>query len=253
MRTCLPGGEPAGDPGASLHASEISQCRRSPTGFQQEKEGCSGFQRPEKPESAWCGIPEFSSDGARVRSHTPFVILCGVVDELALLAQLRQGDSGALAEVSQRYRARLVAAARAILRDSGEAEDVAQEVLFRAPTMSEIKDVSSLRSYLESAARRLAIDRLRRRQTGDRVLERASQPRQVAGPLEQAEQADERRRLLQALAGLKQPYRKALELRYLEGQEFRDVATRLGTNERTARTWVGRGLTLLRRKTEGWR
>jgi RNA polymerase sigma-70 factor (ECF subfamily) len=174
------------------------------------------------------------------------------VDDLAIVALLKRGDSRALAVIAQRYRASLVAAARSILRDPGEAEDVAQDVLMRLALGCDTTVATALQPYLESAARRLAIDRLRRRAIGERASRSAARPERAEGG-DDAARSDERARLVRDLKTLGDPYRAALTLRYLEGRDFGDIAARLGTNERTARTWVGRGLALIRRRTEDWR
>src|SRR4029079_19767289 len=104
-----------------------------------------------------------------------------VVDDPAIVALLRRGDPGVLAVISARYRERLVAAARAILRDPGESEDVAQDVLMRVSRMRDLAVEGGLRPDLESAARRLAIDRLRRRDLDARAREGAARKHPVGG------------------------------------------------------------------------
>ena len=175
------------------------------------------------------------------------------MDDPAIVALLRRGETGALALISARYRARLVDTARAILRDPGEAEDVAQDVLMRVGQMREISNAFALRPYLESAARRLAIDRLRRRALDVRASQGVARSESIEGGGESAARSDERARAVLDLKRLRNPYRAAVTMRYLMGLEFVEIAARLGTNERTARTWVGRGLSQLRQRAERWK
>jgi RNA polymerase sigma-70 factor (ECF subfamily) len=169
------------------------------------------------------------------------------VDDTNLLEALRCGREGALAEVSQRYRGRLVSYAARILKDETEAEDVAQEVLLKAAGSAGPREGTALGPWLYTVTGRAAVDRLRARKVEARAL-RAVPPRTVAAPATPIEGSPE---LAAALHDLDDPYRSALILRYLEGLDFREVAARLGTIERTARTWVGRGLTRLRAALQG--
>jgi RNA polymerase sigma-70 factor, ECF subfamily len=175
------------------------------------------------------------------------------VDDPAIVPLLRRGDSGALALISAQYRARLVETARRILRDPGEAEDVAQDVLMRVSRMKEIPNAFALRPYLESAARRLAIDRLRKRDLDARASQGAARRESIEGGGDSSTRSDEQARALRELKHLRDPYRAAVTMRYLQGLGFAEIAARLGTNERTARTWVGRGLSKLRHRVEGWK
>jgi DNA-directed RNA polymerase specialized sigma24 family protein len=53
------------------------------------------------------------------------------------------------------------------------------------------------------------------------------------------------------LAALDDPYRTALTLRFIDGLAFAEIATQMETLPRTARTWVGRGLSTLRLRLGG--
>lgn len=151
-----------------------------------------------------------------------------------------------LAELSRCYRDRLVVHARRILGDPALAEDVVQEVLMRAGTAAGRQEPASIPAWLYAATARAAIDRLRARNAEARALE-GVRPAGPAAP-GRAEDRETAARLASALHDLPDPYRSALVLRYLEGLEFREIAARLETIERTARTWVGRGLTRLRER-----
>lgn len=142
-------------------------------------------------------------------------------------------------------RPRLASTARRVLKDAGEAEDVVQEALLRF-SRARLDDPGAARAWLLATTWRLSIDRLRARERRE-GLSRAAP---VAGPAEPAEEtaarSDEARRAVEALARLDDPYRTALRLRYVEGLDFAELAARMGALERTARTWVGRGLARLR-------
>ncbi len=111
---------------------------------------------------------------------------------------------------------------------------MAQEVLIRAP-----RDATE--GWLFAVCYRVAIDRLRARERRKKALLGLAE----RGP-DAAELPFDLDAVRASLAALAEPYRSAVTLRYLEGLDFPEVARRLGTIDRTARTWVGRGLTKLR-------
>lgn len=165
--------------------------------------------------------------------------------------------AAATPEILEGWRARLVAHAERVLRDRAEAEDVAQEVLVRAPDDARRHDLRSLPAWLYAVTYRLAVDRLRARRRRERAhagraaatpLSAGAGEDSGAGPAGALALREEAARLRAAVGALADPYGAAVRLRYLEGLEFAEVAARLGTIERTARTWVGRGLGKLRER-----
>lgn len=160
-------------------------------------------------------------------------------------------EEGRFADVagalSARYRDRLVGYAARILGDSGEAEDVFQEVLLRAGSARGLAgEGASLAGWLYAVCYRLSVDRLRSRKRGMRLAKRGAIPAASADPVDLAAQREAAAHAEEALHRLAEPYRTALALRYLEGLDYPEVALRMGALERTARTWVGRGLAAMR-------
>ena len=151
--------------------------------------------------------------------------------------------------VAQRLRPRLVASAQRVLRDADDAEDVVQDVMLRAANIQD-SEIRSAPAWLFAVTYRVAVDRLRARQRQSKALAQATGPR-VESPADAAEQREQARRIRAAVGRLSDPYKTALTLRYLEGLAFVEIAERMKTIERTARTWVGRGLTKLRAQLGG--
>ncbi len=154
-------------------------------------------------------------------------------------------DGAALLSAAAALRPRLVAVAARVLGQA-EAEDVAQEVLLRLMRTGGPDDPGALRAWLVASTWRLAADRKRTAGRRDELVRRGAAARTAPGLAELADTADAAARAGRAVDGLGEPYRTALKLRYLEGLDFPEVARRMGALERTARTWVGRGLTQVR-------
>lgn len=155
-------------------------------------------------------------------------------------------DAARAVETALAHRATLAEYARRILRDDHEAEDVAQEVALRAREAP--RDAGSLGAWLRAVCYRVAIDRVRSRRRRARI-ERGLDVREATEGslvLEEVARASEAAGVRARVGELPEPYRSALRLRYLEGLEFPEIARRLAAKERTARTWVARGLARLR-------
>lgn len=155
------------------------------------------------------------------------------------------GSDGALLRAALELRPRLAECARRVLQDAEEAEDVAQEALIRLGR-ARLNDPGAARAWLLATTWRLAIDRTRARRRREGLTRGAPAPAPVEPTVEAAARRDEARRALSALETLDEPYRTALRLRCVEGRDFPEVARRMNALERTARTWVARGLTRLR-------
>jgi RNA polymerase sigma-70 factor (ECF subfamily) len=160
-------------------------------------------------------------------------------------------DGAALLTAAAALRPRLVAVAARVLGQA-EAEDVAQEVLLRLVRTGGPDDPGALRAWLVASTWRLAADRKKTTERRDAIVRREELVRRGApvrtspGLAELADTADAAARAGRAVDGLGEPYRTALKLRFMEGLDFPEVARRMGALERTARTWVGRGLTQVR-------
>lgn len=118
--------------------------------------------------------------------------------------------------------------ARGVLRNSADAEDVAQEALLRAYRRFEhLRDRTRFRAWLVRIAFRLAIDRLRsakRRETREAAWSRSS-----PGPSteEMAAASEFQMHLERALGELSEKHRLVLLLSAMEGHTLEEVAALL--------------------------
>lgn len=150
-------------------------------------------------------------------------------------------------ELESTLRARLVAYASKTLAGQDGAEDVAQEALLAAQRQG----ITSP-GWLYAVTYRRAVDRLRRAGRASaasaELAQRVEAEPSASDVVSRREQAAQLRARLDEV---KEPFRSALRLRYLEGLSFGEVAEQLGTPERTARSRVARGLAQLRQLLGG--
>src|SRR5271165_995505 len=110
--------------------------------------------------------PIGDSDRSTIRDSSPTA-----TDDGALLQRVRQGDQTAMAEVFDRYSRAVYSVALRILKDTGHAEDVMQEIFFQVWRNSDsfVQGRGSLGAWLVVIARNRSIDLLRRRKPTDSV------------------------------------------------------------------------------------
>jgi RNA polymerase sigma factor (sigma-70 family) len=142
---------------------------------------------------------------------------------------------------------RLRALARELLRDPGEAEDLAQETWLAA---LESGHVHSLPAWVTTVVRRLALDRRQASQRRERREAEAARAEALPAAVEILEREEARRRVVEALLALDEPLKTTLVLRFLEELPPRAVAARTGVPIETVRSRTRRGLEVLRERLD---
>jgi RNA polymerase sigma-70 factor (ECF subfamily) len=172
----------------------------------------------------------------------------------ALVARIERRDAEALAELYDRFSARLNGVACRILGDTGEAEEVLQEVFLYVWRAAATFDAArgSVLAWLLVATRSRAIDKLRSRRSGGRsrltALEDAPEPAADVD-LEAGLAGKEWEALCRSAIGeLPGDQRQALELAYFEGLTQQEIADRTKTPLGTVKTRVRLGLMKLRER-----
>ncbi|MEO1062757.1 MAG: sigma-70 family RNA polymerase sigma factor [Actinomycetota bacterium] len=131
-----------------------------------------------------------------------------------LVMRVRNGDQAALAAIYDRYVARLVDLARAIVGPSG-AEDVVHDAFVGAAgRIDQLRDPDKLKPWLYRITRRYALAHLRGRRVEPMGLEVNVGDATVDGPLTEAERDELRRLVDDAAAGLEERDRVMLHLLY---------------------------------------
>ena len=186
-------------------------------------------------------------------SHLPVTALGGTADaDPRLVGRLASGDLDAAGELYERHAGKVLALARRILRDDGDAEDVVQEVFSQAWRTATRYEAGrgTVAGWLLMITRTRAIDRLRARQsrpdtTGGVLLDRMPGPN--SAPTDALIASEQYARIRQGLGELPVEQRTALELAYFEGLSQSEIAERLVAPLGTIKTRIRTALTTLRR------
>lgn len=171
--------------------------------------------------------------------------------ERELLARISGGDQSALGVLFDRVGSRVYGVILWVVRDQAQAEEVTQEVMLEVWTNASQFDAArgSPRSWLVTMARRRAIDRVRSEQASRdrtrRIGIRDMQP-SFDEVSEQVLLGEEHAEIRDALAGLTDLQRQAIELAYYRGHTYREVAELLDTPLGTIKTRMRDGLIRLR-------
>lgn len=177
-----------------------------------------------------------------------------------LVARIVGRDRGAFQELMRQHNTALFRAARSILRDDADAEDVLQEAYIAAYRhLAEFRGDSKLATWLTRIVINQALARLRSRRRDNVVVSMDDSEHSVADPVEQAmnegqgESAEtgamreEMRRLLERkIDELPLAFRTTFILREVEEMTIEEVAECLVIPTATVRTRVFRARALLR-------
>jgi RNA polymerase sigma-70 factor (ECF subfamily) len=170
--------------------------------------------------------------------------------DAALVVAIGRWREDALAEAYRRHGGAIYALARRVVRDSGMAEEVVQEVFVRLWTTPDRFDPErgTLRSWLLAQAHGRSIDRLRSDSSRRAREERDAQRTATAGYDVEREAWDlaVADRVKDVMADLPDGERQAIELAYFDGYTYREVAKLLDTPEGTIKSRIRAGLKRMR-------
>jgi RNA polymerase sigma factor (sigma-70 family) len=174
-------------------------------------------------------------------------------DERTLLLHTSQGDRQAFQQLYHELSPHLYAVALRMLRQRDAAEDIVQEVfvtLWHAAGQYDTRR-GSVRTWLVTITRNRCIDRLRRKPiaTEDYDEDLLITP-DHHNPLQQVEDEDDRASLHGCLDQLNDQQRQCIALAYFDGLTHQEVSAQLDVPLGSAKTWIRRGLDVLKRCME---
>lgn len=169
------------------------------------------------------------------------------MDDLGLLSEIQAGSQDAMAAFFDRYSRMVYSVALRVLKDSGEAEDVMQEIFVQVwqKPGAFVSGRGSLGGWLVVMARNRAIDKLRRRKPSDPV-ELFALPSST-----NLAQESERHFLMEkiqaAMANLPEEQRAAVELAFFDGLSHSEIAEKTGDPLGTVKTRIRLALIAIRK------
>ena len=170
------------------------------------------------------------------------------VNDWSLLERIQQKDEAALSALYDRYSGLVYSEAKRILRDTGAAEEILQDLFYQVWRTAERFDVArgSLAGWLVVAARNRAISKLRKKSGKAEELEENAV---FLGPsLESSTTQNLMLDKVRAVLGsLPDGQREAMEFAYFEGMSHSEIAERTGQPLGTIKTRIRSGMEALKK------
>lgn len=182
----------------------------------------------------------------------------GQLSEVELVRRVRDGDADLFYELVRPYERRVYSAAFAILRNSADAEDAAQEAILKAfRHIKQFREEARFSTWLIQIAVNEALMRRRRNHAdvmepiADRPDEAGNYvPRDFADwreiPSETLERKEIREKLTEALASLGEIYREVFVLRDMQHLSIEETAEALKISTASVKTRLLRARLMLR-------
>jgi RNA polymerase sigma-70 factor, ECF subfamily len=179
--------------------------------------------------------------------------------DLSLLQRTAARDTAALAELYDRHSRLLFRLILRIVRDRADAEEILQEAFVRVWTRAETFDarMGGPLTWIVRVARNCSIDRLRARRVRAPVDAPAidvAAGEAIATDIRTPEvavlNAERRRTLTDALAGLPAEQRQLIEAAFFEGYTHSELTQRFGLPLGTVKTRIRAGMIAMRGKLE---
>ncbi len=175
------------------------------------------------------------------------LMLAAYPEDHDLVDAARAGSDDAFAALVGRYRAPVVRLAYRLTRDADEANDIAQDAFMRAYRgMERLPADRPFARWLFVIARNASLDALRRRRRAAAFVPAELDLVESFGPEEVVLRDDEAKRVHEALGALPARYRDVLELYYISGLRYREIALALDVPIGTVKTFISRAKRRLR-------
>ncbi|HTB98622.1 MAG TPA: sigma-70 family RNA polymerase sigma factor [Terracidiphilus sp.] len=170
--------------------------------------------------------------------------------DAALLERVKTNDQEAMTELFDRYGGLVYSVALRVLSDTGQAEDLMQDVFFQVWKKPEsfVQGRGSLGAWLAVVARNRAVDVLRRRKPSDSVEDVILVSNtNLASEVERSRMMEKVREVMQ---GLPTDQKKSVELAFFEGLTHAEIAEKTGDPLGTVKTRIRTALMTLRKAVQ---
>jgi len=181
--------------------------------------------------------------------------------DAALMLRVKQGESGAFAELVDKYKQPVMNVAYRMLRDATEAEDLAQNVFIQVHKSAQRYEVASkFSTWLFTIARNLCLNEIRRRSRHLTSSLDAPHPDHEDQPLHQFEDiktasppesllhGELEAKITQVLGELPENQRLAIVLCRQEELSYEEIAKVLGCSVSATKSLIHRGRETLKEK-----
>jgi len=197
-----------------------------------------------------------SMNTAALRDPTRLLALTASLSDDEIVTRVQAGEHGLFEILMRRHNQRLYRAARAIVRDENEVEDVLQQTYLNAFShLHQFEARSQFSTWLtrilinEASRRRRRLQRIPSAVTTAEAFDErlVTTPRAEANPEHRAYASELRRVLEDAVDSLPESYRIVFMLRDVEGLSTSETALALGLADEAVKTRLHRGRAMLRR------
>jgi len=173
-----------------------------------------------------------------------------------IVRRVRAGDAGLFEILMRRHNQRIYRAARAVLKDESEVEDVMQQAYINAYThLHQFEERSQFSTWLTRIALNAAFGRRKKIRLAASVTENPDEHGELMETIRSAQPDPERqayagelhRVLEEAVDGLPDAYRTVFMLRDVEGLSTHETSDGLGLGEEAVKTRLHRARAMIRR------
>ena len=168
----------------------------------------------------------------------------------AALTRMAAGDRGAVGDLYDELAGAVYGTVRRVVRDPARSEELTQEIFVEAWRTAARFDADrgTGRTWVLTMAHRRAVDCVRseQRRRDREARDARAAPTEADGPAEIVERRVERQLVADALDGLSELQRRAIELAFYGGHTHREIAELLDLPLGTVKTRIRDGLIRLR-------
>jgi RNA polymerase sigma-70 factor (ECF subfamily) len=179
----------------------------------------------------------------------------GVLDDATLVVRAREGDLAAFEALVARYQRRIYQLALRMTANSGDAEDITQEVFLIAwRRLPEVEQAAAFSGWLYRTATNRCLNLLRRRKPlGELDEESMATSTPSADPQRAAQASAQVAALTEALQRITPEQRAVWLLREAHDRSYEEIARIVGTSPQAVRGRLARARAQLAELMSSWR